>query len=172
MKELLNAIPTAGASAYALAALVVILVASIVGSIWKSSARKRSGRGVAAERTERSLVTVSIVGSILLFVVAVVAIRESRREPQPIVQRQEIVPDALPKEPPPAPKTYDVSISSVPHGARIFVDGNDWGITPNTVKLAAGRREIRLVKRGYEPLQDVLVVPEQLVLSPELTAAK
>lgn len=46
-------------------------------------------------------------------------------------------------------KTVDVSISSLPAGADIIVDGRNYGKTPRVVKLEPRNREVLLVKNGY-----------------------
>lgn len=45
---------------------------------------------------------------------------------------------------------YTVTISSKPAGARLSVDGQDWGKTPLPVKLAPGKHFVSLTLAGYE----------------------
>ncbi len=44
---------------------------------------------------------------------------------------------------------YDVKITSVPAGARVFVDGVFWGTTPIVVQLKSGKHQLLMRKKGF-----------------------
>jgi hypothetical protein len=69
------------------------------------------------------------------------------------------------------------TVRSVPAGARIEVDGRDEGVTPVTLRLAAGVHTLRLTRVGYRPWMGPLrsegpEVSEQAVVLAEATGAE
>jgi serine/threonine-protein kinase len=53
-------------------------------------------------------------------------------------------------DPPPAPVLEEVIVDSVPPGAKIFVDGEPLGDTPETVKVEEGKtKSVTLKKEGF-----------------------
>jgi formylglycine-generating enzyme required for sulfatase activity len=55
-----------------------------------------------------------------------------------------------------APNWADVTITTAPAGATIFVDDQEVGVTPAVVELVAGRRDVRLKLSGYKAWQDTV----------------
>jgi PEGA domain len=64
-----------------------------------------------------------------------------------------LVPQMLPPElrPKAPPRTISITINSVPQGAGLKVDGEDSGITPKIVRLAAGKHLLEFNKEGFNP---------------------
>ena len=56
------------------------------------------------------------------------------------------------------PGWADISIDSVPRGARLLVNGDPAGATPLTIELAAGRHEVVLTADRFKPWRDQLAV--------------
>ena len=52
----------------------------------------------------------------------------------------------------------DISLTSVPGDAEIFVDDEEIGMTPATVPIMAGTHEVVLRKDGYKPWKREIVV--------------
>src|SRR6056297_2253126 len=52
----------------------------------------------------------------------------------------------------------EIMVDSFPQGAKIQVDGKDFGQTPNKVKLSFGTHVVSLFKDGYEFFSKVVVV--------------
>ncbi len=59
-----------------------------------------------------------------------------------------------------------ISISSIPQGANVFLDGIRKGITPITMEnIKAGAHKIRIELGGYETLEENVYVPEGKIIS-------
>jgi len=60
-------------------------------------------------------------------------------------------PETLPAElrPKAPPRTVSITINSVPQGAALKVDGEDSGVTPKIVRLAAGKHLLEFKKEGF-----------------------
>ena len=56
------------------------------------------------------------------------------------------------------PNWADISIDSVPTGARLTVDGQTAGITPLKIELAAGEHELVLTAEKFKPWRQTIVV--------------
>ena len=56
------------------------------------------------------------------------------------------------------PGWADITIDSVPRGARVMVNGNSAGSTPLTIELPAGEHEILLTAERFKPWRDRLAV--------------
>ena len=57
---------------------------------------------------------------------------------------------ALPAEPAPADETGGLKIYTTPSGAKIFIDGNEWGQTPRLVSpLEVGEHSVLLTMEGF-----------------------
>ena len=54
-----------------------------------------------------------------------------------------------------------VHIESQPTGARIRVNGHDRGLAPKDLILPAGKAKVTLIKSGYEPFSETVVVHDQ-----------
>ena len=69
---------------------------------------------------------------------------------------------------------YDFEIVTDPAGARVVIDGNDWGASPITVQLEPGRHLLRIEKEGYEPVRTFLNVdfPGAVTLSLNVVPAE
>jgi len=52
---------------------------------------------------------------------------------------------------PAANSTTTISISSTPHLAQLYVDGENMGYTPAKLKLVPGKHTFRCEKQGYKP---------------------
>jgi hypothetical protein len=60
-----------------------------------------------------------------------------------------------------APGTGSLSVTTVPPGALVYVDGTIKGITPTTIPmLSAGSHEVVLILDGYEDLKTTIVITE------------
>jgi hypothetical protein len=66
----------------------------------------------------------------------------------------------------PPPKTYPLSVASIPSDAEIWVDGKFEGTTPGKVWVRAGLREIALKKDGYATYRDRVPIPARTMFSP------
>ena len=67
------------------------------------------------------------------------------------------------------PAWADVTVSSTPANAEIFVDDQSAGRTPSTVQILEGKRAIRVQLSGYKPFfSELQVVAEQLQKLPEI----
>jgi hypothetical protein len=64
------------------------------------------------------------------------------------VASMELQPQHLPSD---EPKKVAMRIASVPTGANIKLDGQDVGVTPVTLQLAAGKHALEFSKEGYAP---------------------
>jgi TolB-like protein len=53
---------------------------------------------------------------------------------------------------------YPVSIVTDPPGARVFIDNSDWGESPRSLELAAGKYAVEIEKAGYAPAKKYLTV--------------
>jgi formylglycine-generating enzyme required for sulfatase activity len=56
------------------------------------------------------------------------------------------------------PAWADITIDSVPRGARVMVNGNSAGLTPLTIELPSGEHEIVLTAERFKPWRDRLAV--------------
>ncbi|MEJ2663937.1 MAG: PEGA domain-containing protein [Spirochaetia bacterium] len=62
------------------------------------------------------------------------------------------------------PKMYisqnsqSITINTDPQGAKIFLDNIEWGVTPKTLELSAGKYLLRLEKKGFKPLKRIVSV--------------
>ncbi|HUZ46111.1 MAG TPA: PEGA domain-containing protein [Terriglobia bacterium] len=56
------------------------------------------------------------------------------------------------------PQTCAVTVTSVPNGSDITVDGNYSGSTPSTLKLSAGNHVIEVAKAGFSPWKRTISV--------------
>ena len=64
-------------------------------------------------------------------------------------------------EPLPAPIPEGTAlVRSNPEGARVLIDGRDWGRTPASVSLPEGRYVVRLNREGYEPAESTVRISE------------
>lgn len=72
---------------------------------------------------------------------------------------------------PPTPIYGRLNISSLPvSGAEIVIDGQSRGTTPSIISnLLIGRREIKLVKEGYAPTIDNVVIEEGKITEKSIT---
>jgi hypothetical protein len=70
--------------------------------------------------------------------------------------------------------TGRLQIRTTPAGARVFVDGDDYGLTPVAVRgLASGPHVVRFVRDGYAPVERrVLITASRPVRSMSLTLAR
>lgn len=60
--------------------------------------------------------------------------------------------EAAPKRAPAAPIVGSLLVRSTPLGARVFVDGREYGRTPLTVgSLSRGAHNVRVIRNGYVP---------------------
>lgn len=69
------------------------------------------------------------------------------------------VPHGKPPEEPDATEV-SLSISSIPMGARVFIDHeeHDVGVTPIQIELSSGEHRVRLSKKGYYPYEKTIVL--------------
>jgi TolB-like protein len=62
------------------------------------------------------------------------------------------------------PKMYlsqnsqSITINTDPPGARIYLDNIDWGLTPQTLELSAGKYLLRLEKEGFKQFKRIISV--------------
>jgi hypothetical protein len=64
-----------------------------------------------------------------------------------------------------------ISVSSTPAGADIEIDGNFVGNTPSVVEVEAGKREVKVTKKGFAPWSRTLTVTGgTITLNAELEA--
>jgi TolB-like protein len=62
------------------------------------------------------------------------------------------------------PKMYlsqnsqSITINTDPQGARIYLDNIDWGLTPKTLELSAGKYLLRLEKDGFRQFKRIISV--------------
>jgi flagellar motor protein MotB len=64
------------------------------------------------------------------------------------------------KEPPSPPAAVEVSVTSVPLGARVRIDGEERGLTPQTLALPPGEHTVLVDKPGFlEREQEIVVEP-------------
>lgn len=72
----------------------------------------------------------------------------------------------------PEPILGTVAITSTPLGARIKIDGKDYGVTPRNLDVIVGKHEIELSMAGYEPSKDVIEVKETATEQINLTLGR
>jgi formylglycine-generating enzyme required for sulfatase activity len=66
-----------------------------------------------------------------------------------------------------------VNLSSAPSGARIFIDGELSGVTPQSLPLLRGRRELRFDLDGYVPeMRYVNIVPDERTILPTVALSR
>ena len=66
-----------------------------------------------------------------------------------------------------------VNVSSAPSGARIYIDGELSGVTPQSLPLLQGRRELRFDLDGYVPeTRYVNIVPDERATLPAVTLSR
>ena len=83
-----------------------------------------------------------------------------RKKTQPLVIQGKGITQSLSIELEPA--WAELGLSSKPVGATIVVDGQQRGITPTSLKLEEGSREIELRADGFKPYKsDVIIVAQQ-----------
>lgn len=71
----------------------------------------------------------------------------------------------LPPTPPPPPVRHVLEVQTTPPGARAYLDGFYLGQTPlKTPPLEGGRRLLRLEAPGYEPVEEEILLEEDLAL--------
>lgn len=77
---------------------------------------------------------------------------------------------SVPPTPTPNQQTGALTVQSTPGGARIVVDGEELGVTPKTIQVAAGQHEVTLSLEGYGDASERVDVPvgRQIILSKTL----
>lgn len=68
----------------------------------------------------------------------------------------------------PSNASHSFNILTSPLGASIYIDDNFMGTTNSQLKLGPGRHKIRLDLDGYQKTEDVILIPDQKVLSIQL----
>jgi hypothetical protein len=95
--------------------------------------------------------------------------------PPPLIAVRPEVP--LPGAPPlpesprptPPPRTWQLSVFSMPSGAKVYVNGKFAGSTDGTIDIPTGSHKIRISKSGYLDHEDIISVPGRQIHSAELT---
>ena len=75
----------------------------------------------------------------------------------------------------PMPINGDIDINSTPMGATIYIDGKNYGETPNYISdILIGKHELKLTKQGCAELKKTIVVEEgeSLMINETLQAGK
>lgn len=67
---------------------------------------------------------------------------------------------------------YELTVRSNVFDDEVFIDGVSYGSTKLQIMLPAGEHNIEIVKRGYEPYRQNIIVKEQITLKAELQRAK
>jgi serine/threonine-protein kinase len=68
--------------------------------------------------------------------------------------------------------TGALNLSTTPDGAKVVIDGKEYGMTPLTVELPAGSHDLEVAKPGYHLLEATLEVVSNETIPMDLTLTK
>ncbi len=89
-----------------------------------------------------------------------------------VVEGEKMDAPPAPEAPNQAATTGALNLSTTPDGAKVVIDGKEYGTTPLTVELPAGSHDLEVEKPGYHLLEATLEVVSNETIPMDLTLTK
>ncbi len=121
----------------------------------------RDGLGKDARTAGRSrwVARASLAGAALAVTGGIAVVWYMQRPPAPSVAPVSTMVPMTVATQGAGPQAGQVTFSTTPPGAQIFIDGAMTGVSPLTLALPAGAHEMRIFKGGYHPIEATLEIP-------------
>lgn len=156
---------------------VVYDPAAAAAATGPAPARAEPAKPSGAPNLARYLIGAIIVAVLILIIGGGILFLKKRKPPEPppepVVQQEPVKPEPVVPQPV-APTTGQITISSEPVGATVFVNEEQKGITPLVLsELPLGKYQLKLQLQGYQDLlQEVDLTAESSSVNLPLTLEK